>query len=168
MRITSKVVSKKRKWEKVKSNLLTQDGKGSDVGWWSGYHNNGRSEGIPLAQIAQWIEEGHQNGGIFAGTSTPPRPFMTAALEVALRQDKELRQKIENLASQVFRKRITWQRFYKELGEDLVKLVKKVMQEFNDPANSKITIALKGEDNPTIETMELLNSIDWRISEKRI
>lgn len=167
MRITSKVVVKKKNWESVKKNLISAQNKSTDVGWWSGYHINGRSDGIPLAQIAQWVEEGHVNGGMFEGTVTPPRPFMTVALEAALKQNGWLDKKIRSNALLVFSKQLTWDGFFKKLGPDLVVLVKRVMEEFSNPSNSEVTIFLKGFDNPAIETGHLLNSVDWRIAERK-
>lgn len=166
MRITSTVVSKTKRWEKLKADLKTVDKRGVDVGWWSGFHNNGRSEGITLAQIAQWVDEGHINGGIGEGTYTPPRPFLSQALGVALSQNKWLGNRVKSAMIKVFSGRLKWTAFFNELGPDLVRLTQRVMQEFNDPRNSDFTIALKVFDNPTIETGQLMQTVDWRISEK--
>ena len=167
IKITSKVVAKKKNWEAVKKNLVSAQNKSTDVGWWDGFHINGRSDGIPLAQIAQWVEEGHISGGAFAGTVTPPRPFMTIALEAALRQNGWLEKKVKANATLVFAKKLTWDGFFKKLGPDLVILVQRVMEEFSNPSNSEVTIALKGFDNPTIETGHLLSKVDWRIAERK-
>lgn len=165
MRITSTVTSKKTKWVKLKQELKAMDKAGVDVGWWSGFHNNGRSEGITLAQIAQWVDEGHINGGKYPGY-TPPRPFLSQALGVALKQNDWLGKKIAEAMPKVFSGQMKWEVFFRELGPDLVKLTQRVMEQFNNPSNSDLTIALKGFDNPTIETGQLMESVDWRISKR--
>lgn len=165
MQITSSVVVKKTKWNKIKSDLIKADKSGVDVGWWSGFHNNGRSEGITLAQIAQWVDEGHINSGKYPGY-TPPRPFLSQALGVALKQNDWLGKKIAVEIPKIFSGQTKWEAFFKELGPDLVRLTQRVMEQFNNPSNSALTISLKGFDNPTIETGQLMESIDWRISER--
>jgi hypothetical protein len=166
IKITSKVVAKKKNWEAVKKNLISAQNKSTDVGWWDGFHINDRSDGIPLAQIAQWVEEGHAPGA-FGGMRTPPRPFMTVALEAALRQNGWLEKKVRANATLVFAKKLTWSGFFKKLGPDLVILVQGVMEELSNPSNSEVTVALKGFDNPTIETGHLLSKVDWRIAERK-
>lgn len=165
MRITSTVTSKKTKWVKLKQELKAIDKSGVDVGWWSGFHNNGRSEGITLAQIAQWVDEGHINGGKYPGY-TPPRPFLSQALGVALKQNDWLGKKIAEHIPKVFSGQMKWEAFFRELGPDLAKLTQRVMEQFNNPSNSDLTTALKGFDNPTIETGQLMESVDWRISKR--
>lgn len=167
VRITSKVRSNKKPWQALKRGMMDASKSSVDVGWWNGYHTNGRSDGIPLAQIAQWVEEGHLNGGIFEGTTTPPRPFMTIALAAALRQNGWLEKKVVENVTLVFSRKLTWRGFFTKLGPDLTALVQRIMEEYNNPSNGEITIALKGFDNPLIETGQLMDSVDWRIAERK-
>ena len=61
-------------WKRMAKNLSRGGNKASAIGWWNSIHPTG----IPVAQVAQLNEEGHENGAgsAYPGTITPARPFI--------------------------------------------------------------------------------------------
>src|SRR5690625_1095614 len=158
------VINKKR-WERMKKNLLTGSRKSAQVGWFIGQHHAGSD--LPMAQIASWLEYGHRNGGIFEGTITPPRPFMRAGFIVYLRDNPEIAAITAAQIRHVMEGKKTWTAAYSTIATKMAEALKMIMESWNDPRNSPMTVALKGFDNPLIETGELVNNIKWKVRNRR-
>lgn len=156
----------KRVWNRMKRNLLAGNRKSLDIGWFDGkMHTNNRTNSPPvtLAQLASWLEHGHVNGGIGAGTVTPPRPFMRAGFIVYLRNNKDFANTVARHFTSVALGTSTWEQVYAQMGPQLVKALQAIMYAWNNPSNAPMTQSLKGFNDPLLETGELIAAVDWRV-----
>lgn len=155
------IVVNKKRWEATKRNLTTNSNKSAQVGWFMGSRHS--SSGLPTAQLASWLEYGHRNGGMFEGTVTPPRPFMRAGFAVYLRDNPEFSAFVYSRMMAIASGTKSWDAAFREIAPYMAKALEMIMRAWNDPRNSQATIALKGFDDPLIETGELVDSIQWRV-----
>jgi hypothetical protein len=145
-----------RQWQRMERRLLSGGDRSVQVGWWNSEHPSG----VPTAQVAAWNEEGHMNGGIFAGTVTPARPFIRTGF---MPHSKNIVKTYYGDINDVAMGRTTWTKFYKTVGEQLVKIMQETIFKWETPANSTTTIALKGFNNPLVETGYMQNSVKYKI-----
>lgn len=160
--IGTKVTLKKdtRVWEAMQRRLLRGAPKEAQVGFWGGTHPSGNN----IAQIAAWNEEGHMNGGSFAGTITPARPFIRQGFMSGVKKYVSTRNMdFHRIAMGQY----TWSQFHDSVGYDLQKLMRTVIQGWDKPPNSPVTVYIKGFNNPLIETGTLMASVKYKIVQKR-
>lgn len=159
--VSSSVKADYSGWKKVQKNLLRGNAKSLELGIFDKYYGP-ENDNLPVAQVAAWNEFGHANGGWFEGTSTPSRPFMRMYL-FKLEQDGKLVGEMAWQLYQVATGKMSWDQFYKHLGEEAKSDLQKVVNAWEHPENSPATVYLKGFNDPLIETGTLLDSIDYRI-----
>lgn len=162
MRASVTIKKDRKKWDSLKKNLLANKNEVVDVGWWGGsVHPRTK---MSMAQVAQWNEEGHYNGGMFEGTYSPPRPFMRIALLKWVNRmiSSQYTQQLKMIAEGS----MSWQALYNIMEEDLKELVRESIKGFSSPANTRTTIELKGRASPLIETGTMMNTIKTRIRSK--
>lgn len=138
-------------WKKIARGARRVKSASVRIGWWGSYYADGTS----VAQVVAWNEEGHWNGGMFAGTYTPPRPavrtmFVPASREILKRHATGLFKSIEtgNIGG-----------FWESLSENLKDKMKESILDFQNPKNSPVTVAFKGFNDPLIETGTSYDSI---------
>ena len=148
-------------WVELKKRLIAGDGLATDVGFFDKTYGP-ENDNLPVAQVAAWNEEGHPNGGIFAGTETPPRPFMRYYIS-QLRKEKKMGKAVSKRLQLVLNGKMSWEAFYNSLGAEAVSDLKKVIEQWFYPPNSAATIDMKGFNNPLQETDTMLNSVEHRI-----
>ena len=117
-----------------------------------------------MAQVASWNEEGHINGGIFAGTYTPPRPFMRVWLPEELK-GRGVYTTMHMLGVTAFSQQ-SIPRALDKAGPVFVKSVQDAMIKLNTPRNSDATIAMKGFDDPLRESGQLIESVKYEVGTK--
>lgn len=139
-----------------------------DLGWFEGQRYGPENDNLPMAQVAQWVEEGHVNGGQFAGTRTPPRPAIRTYFIPILAESSDFAKMAFPLVHEVAMGRLTWTKLHERIAPKLLYRFKLAIKEFMTPANSATTISIKGFNNPWIETGELMNSARFRISDARL
>ena len=149
---------KQKEWDVVNARLKKIT-KQVEVGWWDTDGKNG----IPHATIAFWNEEGHWNGGIFSGSYTPPRPFMSKGFDELVRQDGDVK---TSLVWQYVNGHITLEQYYQKIGERSVELMRKAILNWSEPPNADSTITLKGFNDPLIDTGSLYDNVKWRLVNK--
>lgn len=149
-------------WEELKKRLIAGDGLATDVGFFDKTYGP-ENDNLPVAQVAAWNEEGRDNGGIFNGTSTPPRPFMRYYIS-QLSKEKKMGKAISKRLQLVLSGKMSWQAFYNSLGAEAVSDLRKVIEQWFYPPNTAATIDMKGFNNPLQETDTMLNSVEHRIS----
>lgn len=163
MGATFKVTTKvnKKPWEQIKKRMLRET-KAVDVGWFSEarYDN-----GTPVAFVAMINEYGFYTSGKYRGYH-PPRPFFRLMFK-AYSDSSVSNLHIIPMIQKVSLGTMTWTAFYKELGDNLVELVKERIIGLKSPPNSPLTISLKGFDDPLIETKTMLNTVRYRISSSK-
>lgn len=160
MKLRAKVKIDNKKWNSIKRNLTRQKGRAVDVGWWGG-KSHPRTK-VSIAQIAQWNEEGHYNGGAYEGTYTPPRPFIRSSLLPFLKR-KLVTTYIGSVES-IADGKSTWTALNNLMSKDAKEALEKAIIGWNSPPNSPRTIELKGFNEPLIETGALLDNIRTRIA----
>lgn len=154
-----KILKNDKNWKSMRRNLLRSVDNTIDVGWW-GNLRHPRTK-MPLAQVAKWNEEGHSNGGLGAGTTTPPRPFMRLSF---LPQSKILlMSRFVPKVRLIAEGKLTWTALKEEMKKELTDILKKSILEWNTPDNAPLTIKLKGFDDPLIETGSLYDGIRARV-----
>lgn len=126
------------------------------TGWWGDYHDSG----IPMSQIAAWNHEGHMNGGMFAGTYTPGRPFGTHGWLPMMRKRMTI---LGDDVQQVLDGTSSWTSFYNSLGESSAQYMKYAIEDWTTPANTEATIGLKGFNDPLIESGSMKNTVKWKV-----
>lgn len=150
------IVCDTKQWDKMARNLMRGAPKAIRIGWWSTRHPSG----VPTAQVAAWNEEGHMNGGMFAGTYTPPRPFIRTGF---VPKSKKTLPKYFPYIHRIAMGQMSWGALYKMMAEDYVTLMKETILSWNSPANSPATVAIKGFNDPLIESGALYDSVKYKV-----
>jgi len=162
MAATFKIILKSntKVWDQIKKRMLLPKERSVDVGW---FQEAKYDNGIPVAWIALLNEYGYVTSGKYKGYH-PPRPFFRTFWQAYSTTEIATKLHIIPLVQQVSIGKMTWNQLYKEIGDNLVSLVKQRIVEYKVPRNSPLTISLKGFDDPLIETKTMLNTIRARIS----
>lgn len=156
MRFKIRIKEDRRGARRLRQLLSPKHSRSIRTGWWNSMHE----DGITVAQIAAWNEEGRINKGFFNGTITPPRPFVRLGFIPATRK------KLNNLAPalrEVFSGRKTWDEFFTSLSSELKEDLQEVILEWSTPPNSAATIALKGFNDPLIESGLMYDSVKTEV-----
>lgn len=156
--VVKKVKIDNREWKRMERRLLKGSAhKRVDGGWWGTTHPSG----ISHAWLAMLNDEGHANGGIFAGTYTPPRPFMSRGVTNALPRivNSHIR-----FVDDIARGRVTWTWLNLRMEHELGNLIKATIADWTRPPNSAMTVEIKGFNNPLVDTGSLIQNIKTRIS----
>ena len=156
------VKSNTKVWEQIKKRMLRNTGS-VDVGW---FQEARYDNGTPVAWIALLNEYGYITSGKYKGYH-PPRPFFRTFWQAYSTTEIATKLHIIPMVQQVALGRMTWNSLYKKMGDELVKLVKERIVTYKTPANSPLTISLKGFNDPLIETKTMLNTIRYRISRSK-
>lgn len=137
---------------------LTRSGdKAIDVGWWMSRHPSG----VSTAQVAQWNEEGHPNGGMFAGTSTLPRPFMRLGFMPTV--INKILPKYHFEVHRIAIGQTTWTSVNSKLSIELREALQETILSWDTPTNQPSTIQMKGFNDPLIETGNMYDAVKSRI-----
>lgn len=121
-----------------------------------------------VSEVAQLVEEGHKNGGLFPGTTTPPRPFFKTSVESA-ENHLEIRAAIKKYQRWVLQGKIDPVDKLDIVGDILVKQLRESILNFGGSIKDS-TIDMRdyrgysGED-PLIESGKLLDSVEYQIED---
>lgn len=121
-----------------------------------------------VAKVAQLVEEGHSNGGLFPNTETPPRPFFQQALEDESNY-AEIRRAIKNLQRKVLRGTISPEDKMEALGEIVTRQLRESIINFGGGIEQS-TLDMRewrgsSSKDPLIESGTLLDSVKFKIRE---
>ena len=155
-----------RVWEKMKNNFKQAEQYEGRLGWFPEDRYGSDNGNLPMAYIAYLNEVVHKNGAdaVIPGAETPPRPFMRVNLKNALKagaNDKEFRKMVEAV---VEGKSILQP--LKASSAAFKDTLRQVMIDFKDPRNSDRTIELKGEDNPLIDSSQLVANVNYKVAKR--
>jgi hypothetical protein len=92
------------------------------------------------------------------GIGIPERSFIRSTIAENINKYNKLRR--EMIAGIILGK-ITSEKAIAVLGEELKKDIQAKIVAFSEPGNSEATIAIKGVDNPLIDTGTMRQSIQW-------
>lgn len=157
----------KKEWTRIKQNL--RRGKVSvNIGWFEGQNYGSENDNLPYAQVAQWVEEGHINGGKFAGTITPPRPAIRTLFIPTLKDNpSDFWDRVIPMIANVADGKMSWKRLHERIAPRLVIYMQYALEQYNIIPNSPTTVALKGFNNPWYESGNLIQNVKFDIAEWR-
>lgn len=122
------------------------------------------------ADVARLVEEGHPNGGIFEGTTTPARPFFSNAVNDE-ENIRELRRAIKHLQRKVLQGKITPEDKMEGLGEIVKRQLEESILNFSGVPLQDSTLDMREwrehteyGDSPILETGFLLESIKFKVT----
>lgn len=163
MRLDITIKKNTKKWDTIVKNLTKANSNTAQIGWWeSTYPMTNRHQGIPVAQVAAWNEQGHYTGGKVKGGYAPPRPFMRVGLTQRIKSTKLLERYVKKV-SLVGDGKLTWAELHRQMGREIVKLLQLAIAEWKTPKNRPLTIDWKGFDEPLIESGRLMGTVKLRV-----
>lgn len=149
-------------WEAMKRNLQSNKAQIS-VGWFEGQNYGADNDFLPMAQVAQWVEEGHVNGGIFNGTYTPPRPAIRTYFIPVVAEADEFTKAAIPMIDMVAQGKMTWRSLHMKLAPKVLNIFKDSLRIYNAIPNRPATVSLKGFNDPWRETGSLIESARFKI-----
>ena len=146
-----------RVWNQMKKNLRKQKYQ-INLGWFEGQNYGAENNNLPMAQVAQWVEEGHINGGLFAGTITPPRPAIRTMFIPTIAEADEFRGRAIPMINDVAIGKMTWKTLHEKLAPSILHLFKYTLKSYSIIPNKPSTVKMKGFNDPWVETGTLIES----------
>lgn len=156
--MSMKVTVDKKVWLNLKKSFLQAERLEQQVGWFEGNRYGSNNENLPMAQVAQWIEEGVRSKNI------PERPFMRVGLDDRLKGG-ENKESFKRIITAVANGQDVFKALHKE-GDSFRQTLRQVMMDWDTPPNSPKTIDKKGFDDPLIESSELISNISSKTVKK--
>lgn len=150
MKVSFSVKQDISRWNKMKGRLL-KGNKHLDVGWWSSSYG-AENNNLPIAQVAKWNNEGT--------ITSPARPFLS--IDFINHCVKYLPSFAVSL-NLIAQGKSNWDTEYKKLGARAKEDLQAIIDDYTDPANSPITIAIKGRDDPLVDTGLMRDSVNVRV-----
>lgn len=153
-------------WNELKSGYDKADTYNLNLGWFEENVYGPDNHNLPMATVAQLAEEGHINGPTahIPGAVTPPRPYMRVGLAAAVNEG-QVQQQFDNMIKAVATGKSVLTAM-QQTAPFFVRTLKKVMNDWDDPANSPLTIKLKGFDDPLRNTGQLIDNITAKVEPK--
>ena len=153
-------------WEKIKKSIVELDQNQINLGWFDNNRYGPDNSNLPMAYVANLLEQGHINGpdAVFPGAITPPRPFMRVGLKGALNAGSNKLQ-FKYMIEAVLAGQSTLSVMQKSLPV-FEQTLRQVMLDWDSPANSPTTIKLKGFDDPLRNSGELIASVTAKVEKK--
>lgn len=156
------VVKNTKGWQELKKKMQALDGMEARTGWFTGQNYGPENQNLPIAMVAMWNEEGHANGGMFDGTSTPSRPFIRSFFLV-LRKSVPFKTFVANELKLYLDGKTTSRRLAQKMGKFVQEGLRETIVKWDIPPNAESTIALKGFDNPLVESGLMARSITVKV-----
>lgn len=97
------------------------------------------------------------------GYGVPRRDFMTPASK---RWNESCNQTAEDLGEDLILGKINADATLKKMGEDGAEIIREEIIKLNSPPNSPYTIALKGSDNPLVDSGDMSKAATYELREK--
>lgn len=154
-----------REWKKMRKRLRQGNADVvANVGFFPESRYGPENDNLPVAQVAQWSEEGTR-GGQNNGSGIPARPFMRYTIQ-SLRKDKEVSKILTREFNLFLEGRSTRTQMARSLGEHAKREMKANMVKWSAPENSPFTVQQKGFNNPLIETGQMYDSVDVKMGKR--
>lgn len=149
------IVKKNTKvWDSIKKNLL-QEIPEIQTGWFVEQKYGPENDNLQMAQVAQWNNEGLPAAGI------PPRPYFTIGYRDAVTKGGLQKQFAGVIKSIISGDSVLTP--MKALGTSLEQTLRQVMIDWDTPPNSPKTIAIKGFNDPLVDSGELIANITSKV-----
>lgn len=146
-------------WDRMKKDLLKASGQEVQVGIVEPVHYGSDNDNLAVAQVWQWQEEG------LPAKNIPTRPSIRVGFMAPIKKgsyDKLFADSMQRIAEG----KSTFKQEYIKLGTVAKVDLKKAVAEWDTPRNAPLTVALKGFDNPLIDSGLLYESIDFKIDKR--
>lgn len=154
--------------DKLVANLRKMNGMKVEWGFFQGDKHPDPRGIDEISEIAKLVENGHENGGIFAGTSTPPRPFFATSVNDQ-ENKRQIRALIKKLQRQVLQGKLSPEEKMNRIGRLLVSQLQDSIVNFTGRPLQQSTLDLRewrGNSSlePLIETGAMLSSVKFQIT----
>ena len=156
--MSMKVIVDKSVWNNLKKSFAKAEMLEDQIGWQVDAVYGSDNENLPMAQVAQWLEEG------VASKNIPPRPFMRIGFKAALSKGAN-DASFKRIVTAVANGQDVFKALHKE-GDSFRQTLRQVMIDWDTPRNAPTTIELKGFDDPLIETSELISNITSKTTKR--
>ena len=155
-------------WEKLKKELLKAEAHEVQLGWFEENQYGPDNDNLKMAQVAQWQNEGHINGAnsLVPGAITPPRPFMTVGLPGAFKAGAN-KDDFKDMVVAVLKGQSVLTAMQKTTN-NFERTLRKVMLDWDTPANAPLTVELKGFDDPLVDSSELIANVTAKVEKKGV
>jgi len=121
-----------------------------------------------VSDVAQLVENGHKNGGLFPNTSTPERPFFKAAVDDK-NNHQEVRKEIKRMYAQIVKGNMSPEDRLENLGDILVRQLRDSIKNFGgeiEPSTLDMRERRGSSSNdPLIESGNMLEAVTFRIED---
>lgn len=152
-----KLTVDKSAWKRMKKDLLKAAAQEVQVGFFGGSNYGPENDNLPVAQVAQWNEEG--------SATNPTRPFIRVGFMGPARKgvyDKVFLESMQRIAEG----QSSFKQEYTKLGPLFVKDMKQVITDWDTPRNSDETEAAKGRNDPLVWTGLMRDSVDFKVEQR--
>ena len=149
--MSMKLTVDKSPWLALKKSFAKAETLEDRLGWFEDNRYGPDNDNLPMAQVAQWIEEG------VASKNIPPRPYMRVGLRGALMKGSN-DASFKRIITAVANGQDVFKALHRE-GDSFRQTLRQVMLDWDTPPNSPTTIELKGFDDPLIESSELISNV---------
>lgn len=143
-------------WKRVRKSLQDIDKKVVQVGFFDTYYGP-ENDNLPVATVAMWNEEGE---------GVPMRSFIRAGFIETLKKSNEFNEQIYYKIGLVAEGKMNINQLLSSLGPELAQMMKQEIIQFSSPRNARLTISLKGKDDPLRDSDTMLNAVDWKLGNK--
>lgn len=147
-------------WRQMKRNLRAKKTQ-INIGWFEGQNYGPDNNNLPMAQVAQWVEEGHRGGW----GSTPARPAIRTLFIPTLAESGELTKFAIPLIHEVAMGRMSWKKLHEKIAPKILYRFKLALEVYNVKPNSPTTIALKGFNDPWVQTGALISNARFKVDD---
>ncbi len=158
--MSMKLTVDKRVWQNLKKSFVKAEMLEDRLGWFEENQYGSDNENLPMAQVAQW-----QNEGV-ASKNIPPRPFFTVGFPSALKKGAN-DASFKRIVTAVATGQDVFKALHKE-GDSFRQTLRQVMIDWDTPRNAPLTIELKGFDDPLIESSELISNVSVKTVKKGV
>lgn len=156
--MSMKLTVDKKVWNNLKKSFAKAEMFEDQVGWQADAVYGSDNENLPMAQVANWLEEG------VASKNIPPRPFMRVGFKAALSKGAN-DASFKRIVTAVANGQDVFKALHKE-GDSFRQTLRQVMIDWDTPRNAPTTVELKGFDDPLIETSELISNITSKTAKR--
>ena len=156
--MSMKITVDKSVWNNLKKSFAKAEMLEDQVGWQDDAVYGSDNENLPMAQVAQWLEEG------VASKNIPPRPFMRVGFKAALSKGAN-DASFKRIVTAVANGQDVFKALHRE-GDSFRQTLRQVMIDWDTPRNAPTTVELKGFDDPLIETSELISNITSKTTKR--
>lgn len=136
-------------WVNMKKNL--RKGKSQiNLGWFEGQNYGPENGNLPMAQVAQWVEEGQ------AWQNQPPRPAIRTMFIPTIAEADEFVKAAIPMIDMVAQGKLTWKKLHEKFAPKMLHLFKYTLNSYNIIPNKPATVKMKGFNDPWRDTGTLI------------